>query len=123
MFRLLALYAAWGALCAPAQTKAEAGIAGARFNKSCAVCHGLNGHGGRGGPDLVSGRWKHGSTDADLARVIAQGVPGTEMPAFSGRFSPDQIATLVGYIRLLGPASGKVEITGNIDNGRQIFWG
>jgi putative heme-binding domain-containing protein len=123
MFRYFAIYVACGALCAPAQTKADLGIVSARFNNSCAVCHGMNGRGGRGGPDLVSGKWKHGGKDADLARVISQGVPGTEMPAFSIRHTPEQISALVAYIRSLASPSDAIEISGNVDKGRQIFWG
>jgi putative heme-binding domain-containing protein len=123
MFRYFALYVACGAVCMPAQTKAEMGTISARFNNSCAVCHGVNGRGGRGGPELVSGRWKHGGKDADLARTISQGVPGTEMPAFSVRFNPEQIAALVAYVRSLASPADAVEISGNVDNGRRIFSG
>ena len=51
------------------------------FRANCSPCHGLNAQGGGRGPDLTSGRWVHGSTDAGIFRTITQGVPGTEMPA------------------------------------------
>src|SRR5215475_1032547 len=53
----------------------------ALFEKSCTACHGGNAKGGRG-PDLTSGRWRWGGSDAEIARNIIQGIPNTEMPAF-----------------------------------------
>src|ERR1051325_3322833 len=92
------------------------------FHRCCAVCHGLNGNGGRG-PDRVSGRWSHGSTDADLAHVIADGGPGTDMPAFGERFNQEEIGKLVAFVRSLASGGGSLKVTGNADRGQQIYWG
>ena len=46
------------------------------FRSHCASCHGLHGEGGIG-PRLASGRFYHGSTDADLLNNISNGIPGT----------------------------------------------
>src|SRR5262249_15136850 len=81
-----------------------------------------SGHGGRG-PDLVSGRWNHGSTDADLARVIAEGVPGSDMPAFQPRFNEQEIMKLVAFVRSLASGGGDLKITGNAERGREVYWG
>ena len=51
------------------------------FRANCSPCHGLNARGGGRGPDLTSGLWIHGGSDAAIFRTISQGVPGTEMPA------------------------------------------
>ena len=48
-----------------------------------AYCHSL-GTERRDAPDLFDCEWKHGGTDADLFRVIGQGVAGTRMPGFAG---------------------------------------
>ncbi|PYT32257.1 MAG: hypothetical protein DMG57_02470 [Acidobacteria bacterium] len=46
--------------------------AGAKtFRSHCAPCHGLHGEGGRG-PNLASGRFYHGGTDASLFTNISQ---------------------------------------------------
>jgi putative heme-binding domain-containing protein len=101
----------------------DLGAVGVKYRRACAVCHGGNGHGGRG-PDLVSGRWAHGGTDEDLFRVIAKGVPGTDMPAFlGGRYNEDDIRGLVAYVRSLADKSEPVKVTGNAQRGQEIYWG
>ena len=55
------------------------------FRMACAGCHGLRATGGRSGPDLTRGTFAAGKTEADLYRVISDGVPGIEMSAFIGR--------------------------------------
>jgi cytochrome c oxidase cbb3-type subunit III len=93
----------------------------ANYKLHCASCHGLKGLGGRG-PDLVSGRWTHGSTDEDLTRVITKGVSGGGMPSFSGEFDEEQIRELVAFVRSLGASSGpRVRPTGNPDHGRELY--
>ena len=72
------------------------------FRANCSPCHGLNARGGGRGPDLTSGRWNHGSADADLFLTITQGVTGTEMPAAS--FEDSEIWTIIAYLRSLAPA-------------------
>ena len=49
------------------------------FVEKCSACHGDTAKGGRG-PDLTTGQWKHGATDAELVRNIVKGIPGTQMP-------------------------------------------
>ncbi len=110
------------AVSAAAQTQPGLGSTSVVYHRACAVCHGRNGHGGRG-PDLVSGRWSHGSTDADLARVIADGVPGSDMPAFGARFNEQEIMKLVAFVRSLASGGGDLKIAGNAARGREIYWG
>jgi cytochrome c oxidase cbb3-type subunit III len=90
------------------------------FRANCSPCHGLGAHGGGRGPDLTSGRWAHGSTDAAIFRTITQGVPGTEMPANS--FEDSEINAIIAYLRSLSPSS-KSAIAGNREKGQQIFFG
>jgi PQQ-dependent dehydrogenase (methanol/ethanol family) len=69
------------------------------FDQACQSCHGPAGQGDRG-PALNRGTFTHGNEDADLARVIRAGVPGTEMPPFP-RLTDEQTRQLVAYIRSL----------------------
>jgi putative heme-binding domain-containing protein len=93
------------------------------FRLSCASCHGLNAKGSRG-PDLTTGQWTHGGTDAQLFRVIMRGVPGTDMPgAQNFDATDDQVWTLIAYLRTLsGPASDE-DKRGDAQNGEMLFWG
>jgi cytochrome c oxidase cbb3-type subunit III len=87
-----------------AQTASADVAAGAKtFRSHCAVCHGTKGEGGRG-PNLSSGEFHHGGTDADLLRNISNGISGTDMPGIF--YEEDRIRQIVAYIRSMG-ASGK----------------
>jgi cytochrome c oxidase cbb3-type subunit III len=90
------------------------------FRILCAPCHGIRAEGGRG-PDLTLGTYSAGDRDADLFRVIARGVPGTEMAAYAGRVEDQEIWRLVGYIRSVAHAD-TATIPGDISAGEAIFW-
>ena len=88
------------------------------FRANCSPCHGINAKGGGRGPDLTSGRWLHGSSDADIFRTISDGVPGTEMPA--NAFADSEIWILVTYLRSLSPAK-PVRVAGDPKRGEELF--
>ena len=90
------------------------------FRGSCALCHGIQAGGGRG-PDLTLGTYSAGDTDADLYKVIAGGVAGTEMPAFAANLESDDLWRLVAYLRSIA-GRGRVAVTGDREAGSQLFW-
>jgi putative heme-binding domain-containing protein len=90
------------------------------FRANCSPCHGRNAQGGGRGPDLTSGRWVHGSSDAEILRTITQGVPGTEMPA--NGFEDSMVRAIVAYLRSLSPLA-KPLVAGDRAKGEQIFFG
>ncbi len=91
-----------------------------QFVLSCSYCHGIDASGGGRGPDLTSGRWLHGDSDAAVFRNITHGIPGTEMPACG---CPDHEAwQLVTFLRSLS-ARTAAPVSGDIANGEKIFFG
>jgi cytochrome c oxidase cbb3-type subunit III len=90
------------------------------FRANCSPCHGLNAHGGGRGPDLTSGRWTHGSSDADIFRTISQGVPGTQMPA--NGFEDSETWAIIAYLRSLAP-SVHTKMPGDPAKGEKLFTG
>src|SRR5689334_14840166 len=50
------------------------------FRQECTFCHGVSARGGMRGPDLTTGSWTHGGSDAEISATISAGVPGTAMP-------------------------------------------
>ena len=90
------------------------------FRANCSPCHGLKAQGGGRGPDLTSGRWVHGSSDAAIFRTITQGVPGTEMPA--NDFEDSMVWAIIAYLRSLNPLS-KPSVAGDRAKGQEIFYG
>lgn len=85
---------------------------------NCAVCHGDQGKGGRG-PDLTSGKFRHGGTDDDLYRAMRNGLPGTEMPGFP--LSEVESMQLVSYLRALGRATLPPPEGGDAARGQELF--
>jgi putative heme-binding domain-containing protein len=84
------------------------------YSYYCVFCHGMDGVSGRGA-QLASAYRKHGGSDREMYRTIADGVPGTEM---SGHFlEEDEIWKILLFVRQLeqqvanaprgcGPAGG-----------------
>jgi putative heme-binding domain-containing protein len=90
------------------------------YAAQCATCHGATGD-GVGGVNLRSGSIRRASTDAELTRLIAAGIPGTGMPPFA--FNAAEQAGLVAYLRnmnALDPGSVKL---GDPARGRTILDG
>ena len=61
-------------------------------------------------------------SDAQIANVISNGVPGTGMPAFH-TLSPGQVKNLVGYIRTLQGKVASRTLPGDATRGKAIFFG
>lgn len=82
------------------QSLAESGETLWGFN--CASCHGLSGEGGVG-PALNSQQFMQAATDEQISQLIAVGVPGSQMSAYSqdfaGPLTSEQIKALTIYIR------------------------
>jgi mono/diheme cytochrome c family protein/peroxiredoxin len=79
------------------------------FAVHCATCHGPEGHGDGPAaaslkmppPDFAAG-WKHGTSLESLRRLIAQGIPGTAMPAATPSLSAGDLDAVVAFVHSLG---------------------
>jgi mono/diheme cytochrome c family protein len=92
---------------------------GARlYTKRCAMCHGPDGRGnGPAAPSLIPrprdftlGLFKYKSTlpgqpptDADLERVVAEGLPASAMPYFKDVLSDSEIRAVVAQVKQFSP--------------------
>jgi cytochrome c oxidase cbb3-type subunit III len=89
------------------------------YRSNCAFCHGLTGGGGRG-PALAQGNFVHGSTAGEIRRVIREGVPGTNMPAF--HMEADELDHLVAFIQAFSGAGVKrPPVAGSAARGRDVY--
>jgi len=95
------------------------------FNRvQCWKCHGVEGKANGpsastlqddlGRPILAynfaeGGRFKCGTTDADLYRIFMTGLDGTPMPSFADNLKPDEAWDLVFYLRTLQPFPSKAK--------------
>jgi cytochrome c oxidase cbb3-type subunit 3 len=84
------------------------------FGDNCAVCHGVNGTGGPGFPDLAAGSWLWGGTPEAIARTIQVGINAThddtrvsQMPAFGrdGMLPRKEIDDVIVFVRSLSDPS------------------
>jgi cytochrome c oxidase cbb3-type subunit 3 len=101
------------------------------FGDNCAVCHGTNGRGAAGYPDLTDEDWIWGGGPEDIAETIRVGIntPNAEsriaqMPAF-GRdqmLERQQVRDVALYVHSLSnPAVSTPENVERIEAGREVF--
>jgi mono/diheme cytochrome c family protein len=84
----------------------------------CALCHGIEGVGGRG-PALNQPALRRAKDDVALYNVIKNGVAGTEMPA-AWHMTEREVWRVVGYIHYLNRAED-VKLTGDAGRGRELY--
>jgi aldose sugar dehydrogenase len=70
----------------------------ALYTERCAACHGTDTAAGRA-PNLFDDQWTRAKDDEGIARVIADGVPQTEMIPFKTQLTDQQIWQMVAYLR------------------------
>ena len=111
-----------GSLCLPAQSPHENAVekGGNLFNKACTACHGARAQGGRAA-NLAKGEWHFGGTDEAIAGNIANGIQGTQMPAFP--MADADVKAVVAYLRSLEGANKDEAITGDAAAGSALFFG
>lgn len=86
------------------QLSSLAGTGETLWSFNCSSCHGVSGEGGIG-PALNSQQFLQSATDEQIELLIAVGVPGSAMGAysqdFSGPLTSEQIRALAVYLRSL----------------------
>ena len=118
LLTLLSIFSAGAQTTNPHAAPADRESGAKIFRSHCGPCHGVRGSGGLG-PDLTSGSFFHGSTDADLFRNIADGIPGTAMPGVF--FEGTQVWQIVAFVRSLSGAGEANPVTGDAARGQQLF--
>jgi cytochrome c oxidase cbb3-type subunit III len=93
------------------QTASYTAIGHQLFSASCAQCHGKDATGGSA-PTLNSSQFLKSTADNQISALVAGGVSGTEMPAWSldygGTFTDEQVRQVVTYLRSLEPHAPSV---------------
>ncbi len=91
------------------------------FRVHCGRCHARDGSGGRG-PDLTTGRIL-ARGDVGLFEVVAEGIPGTEMPPLHRTRSDKAVWQLVAYLRALNQAPEDASLSGDPSAGAALYRG
>jgi len=92
------------------------------YRQTCQSCHGGKARGDRG-PALVSGNFRHGGDDGELFQTIRNGIPGSQMPAFSD-LPEDNVWRIISYLRSLSSNGGAANeaVPGDVAAGEKNFW-
>lgn len=72
----------------------------ARFTRSCSPCHGEHAQ-GLIGPNLTDDHWLHGGSVEQIFQTVAKGWPSKGMPPWGRAMRPEELASLVSYLRSL----------------------
>ncbi len=80
------------------------------YDSKCLACHGAKGE-GLVGPNMTDDYWIHGKgTEADMYKVVVEGVPDKGMISWQPLLSDEEIKAVVVYIKTLhgtNPANAK----------------
>jgi cytochrome c oxidase cbb3-type subunit III len=87
------------------------------FEGHCALCHGLDGGGGRG-PSLRRPKLGHAADDEALKSLIENGIPPEMPPAWF--LSKEEIANAAAYVRSLGNVPPEI-LPGDPARGKNIY--
>ena len=100
------------------------------FADNCAVCHGTEGRGGPGFPNLAAGSWLWGGTPEAIAETIRVGINGTakdtrasQMMAFGrdGVLQREQVLAVVSYVRSLSGQKLAEAEQARVPAGKEVF--
>lgn len=103
--------------CTASLLAQEISPGGKLFGQHCAICHGMEGKGGRG-PRLNRPTLSHAPDEAALRRVIARGLE----PAMPGAwfFTDQEVADLAVYVRSIGQVPQEV-VAGDAEKGQRQY--
>lgn len=69
------------------------------YKTKCMACHLADGKGAMPEMNLSDAKWEHGSSVAEISKVIAEGVPGKAMMPFKAQLTDEQVEALAHYVR------------------------
>jgi cytochrome c oxidase cbb3-type subunit III len=70
----------------------------------CQICHMADGNSPIPDMNFADGKWLHGSSVAEITKVIEEGVPGKAMLPFKTQLTSEQIAGLAQFVRTFDKA-------------------
>ena len=73
------------------------------YEKICQPCHGPRGKAPIPTMSLVDGEWTQGSGTKEIAKTIADGIPGTAMLPNKGKLTAEEILELAKLVRSFDP--------------------
>lgn len=107
------LFAKYAATPIPDLARDPAAMATGRrlFVSNCAVCHGADGRGGRGFPNLADDSWQWGGTPQQIVQTITHGRMAAMIP-WGASIGEDGVKATAAYVRSLGGHDGEPALIG-----------
>ena len=87
------------------------------FANNCAVCHGADGGGNYGFPDLTDGDWLYGGSPEQIKQTLMHGRAGN-MPGWGAIIGEDNVVAAAEYVMSL---SGMEHDHGLAEKGQSVF--
>ncbi len=94
----------------------------ALYQANCAGCHGLDGRGGEHAPNIASSQAAQQLSDAELLRIIRDGIAAGGMPAFSSHLTGEQLSRVASYVRSLQGERKTESVAGKPEIGKRLFF-
>ena len=88
----------------PPAATAAAAKAEENYAKVCQPCHGPKGKSPLPTMSIVGREWKHGTSTQQIAKTIAEGIPGTAMLPNKDKFTKEEIVALARLVRSFDPS-------------------
>jgi len=87
--------------------------AGRLFRQNCAMCHGSDGRGATGFPNLADDSWQWGGSDQDVLTTLANGRIAA-MPSWAAVLGDDGVTEVVAYVQQISghPADAALAAAG-----------
>jgi putative heme-binding domain-containing protein len=89
------------------------------FMGGCTYCHGPTGDGGKGA-DLSQRELPRAKSDGDLARIIEEGIPGTEMPG-AWHMTRREVTQTAAFVRTLSKVDSRAPLAGDATRGKAVL--
>ena len=117
--RFAPLYASYAEIPIPelAENGEAMATAGRLFANNCATCHGSDGRGARGYPNLADLDWQWGGAPADIRHTLVNGRQAV-MPAFSASLDESAIEATAAYVYSLNGREAPERL---VSQGRQQY--
>jgi len=90
------------------------------FRANCVLCHGPEGD-QVPGIDLGHGKFRQSYSQADLIKIVQNGIPGTGMPP--NNLQDFQVEVVVAYLRSIANTGRTASGSGNAARGKALFEG